>query len=139
MEKKINNLFIHQKKLKERDPEEHKKCLALTILAVNKLQHSTTEMGIYFAGFDQACKIIISYLGKKLEPPNKIYLRELHEKGFEEFFVPYCHTLFESYENWKRQIEKEQLDRGRAFTLFETSFNNMYKEFQRRKWGVTPS
>ncbi|GAH37318.1 unnamed protein product [marine sediment metagenome] len=133
MDEKTNNLLIHKKKLKERDPEEYKKCLALHILVANKLHHSTTEMGIFFAGFNEACKLIISYLEKNRDAPNKNYLRNLYEKGFEEYFVPYCHNLFEIYEEWKRQVEKEQLDKGRLFSLFESSFNRIYKDFQRRK------
>jgi len=127
-----NNLLIHAKKLKEGDPEENKKCLALIILIANKLQHSTTEIGIFFAGFNQACKIIISYLEKKRDPPDKEYLKKLCEKGFEEFMPPHCDNLFNLYEDWKRKIEKEQLDKGRLFSLFESSFNNLYKDFQRR-------
>ncbi|MBA7629295.1 hypothetical protein ES703_36793 [subsurface metagenome] len=132
MDDKNNNLLTHAKKLKKGDIEEQKKALALHMLTSNKIQHSTTEIGIFFGGFSKACEMIRSYLENKLDPPNNEYLRNLWEKGFIEYLTTYSDSLFNLYEDWKRHTEKYQLDKGRLFSLFEASFNRIYKEFQRR-------
>jgi len=124
---------MHARKLKEGDPEENKKCLALIMLTSNKLQHSTTEIGIFLGGFNQACKTIISYLEKKRDLPNAEYIKKLWEKGFEEYMPPHCDNLFNLYEDWKRKTEIEQFDNARFFSLFEASFNQIYKDYQRKK------
>lgn len=134
MKDQIKKLKLHKEKLREGDPEEQKKALSLHILTIEKLQHSTTDLGLFFGGFKVACDLILSYLeNEKLDLPDKNYLRDLAKKGFREYFIPYSHSCFDTYEYWKRDTEEYQIDKTNAFHLFEVAFNKMYKDFQKSK------
>ena len=140
MKDQINALKAHKEKLIKGDIEEQKKALSFHILTMDKLQHSTTDIGVFFGGFKAACELIISYLkDKKLDLPDREYLKDILKKGFREYFVPYSHSCFDIYEDWKRRIEEEQVEKDKLFSLFEASFNRMFKDFQKYKESSSKS
>ena len=126
------NLLKHANLLKGKDPEEMKKVISYLFLTFHKLQHTTSEMGIFLGGMYKGIELILSFIHNKFEIPNSNEVFK-HEIDFADFVGPYVEFSFELFEKWKREAEEYQINKGiEVFKSYETAVHKLYKDYQKR-------
>lgn len=126
------NIFKHYKLLEGRDPEEVKKFISFLFLTIFRIQHTTSEMGIFFGGMYKGFELFMSCIHHNFKIPNYIEL-EKNQPELENVMAPYVDLTFELFEDWKRQTEGFQIKKGAGkFKLYESCISELYKNYQKR-------
>ena len=127
-----SNLFKHYKLLKGKDPEEVKKFISFLILTLYRLQHTTSEMGIFFGGMYKAHELFLSFIHHDFKIPTSIEV-EKNQIELINVVAPYVDLSFELFEGWKRKTEEFQINKGiGVFKSYENAVSKLYKEYQKR-------
>lgn len=127
-----SNIFKHAKLLEGRDPEEVKKFISFLISLLYRLQHTTSDMGVFFGGMYKGCEFFLSLIHHKFKIPTSVEITK-SDSELIKIIPPYLDLSFHLFEDWKRETEEFQINKGvEAFKGYEQLFSSLYKEFQKR-------
>ena len=127
------NLFEHYKLLKGRDPEEVKKFISFIVLTLYKLQHTTSDMGVFFGGMYKGSELFLSLIHNNFEIPTIAEVKKNENFELITVIAPYVDLSFELFEDWKRDTEIYQTRKGiEVFKSYESVVYALYKEYQKR-------
>jgi len=126
------NLFKHAKLLEGRDPEEVKKFISFLISLLYRLQHTTSDMGVFFGGMYKGSELFLSLIHHKFEIPTSVEITK-NDPELVTVMPPYVDLSFQLFEDWKRETEEHQVRKGpEVFKGYEQLFSKLYKNYQKR-------
>jgi len=127
-----SNILKHAKLLGGRDPKEVKKFISFLISLLYRLQHTTSEMGIFFGGMHKGSELFLSLIHHKFEIPTSVEIIK-NDSELIKVVPPYIDLSFHLFEDWKRETEEHQIRKGpEIFKSYEQFFSSLYKDYQKR-------
>ena len=123
------DIIKHAKLLEGRDPEEVKKFISFLISLLYRLQHTTSEMGVFFGGMYKGSELFLSLIHHKFEIPTSVEITK-NDSELIKVVPPYLDLSFQLFEDWKRETEEHQVRKGpERFKGYEQLFSSLYKEY----------
>ena len=127
-----SNILKHAKLLEGKDPKEVKKFISFLISLLYRLQHTTSDAGIFFGGMHKGSELFLSLIHLKFEIPTSAEIIK-NDSELIKVIPPYLDLSFHLFEDWKRETEEHQINKGvEAFKGYEQLFSSLYKDFQKR-------